>query len=294
MLTLSSCNYHTLVNGTNNFNLVTPKLHTTDSVESENTVIAEMPYVLSFGRIRYLIPDSAAVSSRLIANSIVVEKVTDSTPNSITSNFDGSASANGTIKTTVMLPTRFPKAVVGYYIDWLNGNACKASLSSKMLAPSFELAHTLQDDKFSDWLIKQLFDNWRLLSPTFYLARMHTDIVDRVMMKLPYSLLPVNYKVNDDFIVKWTDNNLNTTVQLNFFEVYYLNVPDYRFTGKNTDTDTSKGSIALVSYKLFNGSLSRTATIRYVYNKQAKPPLSRIETTNGSSNRVKLTTVVFL
>ena len=80
------------------------------------------------------------------------------------------------------------------------------------LATSLSLAHFLSDDGYFDFLIQYLFRHWSSLYQGLRQIPLATDLLERLILQLPYIYLPEDYCSDSDKLAKWTAVNLHRTV----------------------------------------------------------------------------------
>ena len=176
------------------------------------------------------------------------------------------ATSSGKSQLQLTLPPQYSEAIVEHYVNHLNGNK-KNILNCKFLVRAFELADFMEDDVYFEWLIKQLFDGWNILSADFYEATIESLVVDRIMLRVPYNFLSPAYKQNRNFIIEWVESNRGKVVTLNFTERYYLNVSDSNGT-KVMSVARLPGEF-LINYVEVNGQRQESTSIGYCYDKDA-------------------------
>ena len=105
-------------------------------------------------------------------------------------------------------------AVIGNYINFLNGNGPAQIKTVAKLSKCFDMENYFIDDNYFNYLMQTVFDDWTTLSPAIY-DEPNRDIQYNMFLHFPYEFIPIEYTSNDNFMKLWSDIPQNQNIQFN-------------------------------------------------------------------------------
>jgi len=135
---------------------------------------------------------------------------------------DSSQNGNKECKCTVPIEHRF-QHVLPIYISWIE-NWKPDVYTKQQLICSLQFSNWLDDDKYIDYIVKQMFNCWStVMAATVYSGDCHSDIKQLIFIRAPYDLLPDDWISNKVFMRAWFKHNINTTVTIDRDKIYLIN-----------------------------------------------------------------------
>jgi len=182
---------------------------------------------------------------------------------------------NSTTSSGVMieLPPSFTAAVVGRYKQFVSNNSqyCTPVGSWSTLSGSLQLAHFLQDDSYFEHCLQQLFNNWFRFSVDAYNSKLSQDLLDRLVIRLPFHLLPASRHHDKRFLQRWlvvSPTHPANTVIFDGDSQYHLNCPSEAtpaiVKAAAVDVTTSDDNCCSINRKLYTYCVIKGYQAEYV------------------------------
>lgn len=183
---------------------------------------------------------------------------------------------NVTTDTTVYIPKRYA-AVLHTYIQVVKLKLTTLNLISLLAVDdvylSLNFAHWLEDNYYLTMVIKVCFNSWSQLKSKLA-GSVNGSIRSRILMMLPYELLPTDCRGSERFMTSWLTYNRRRKLVVDD-KIYYINVPsgDGRQL-RNWHTEDGKTSGWKFSFW----------DVTYINNKTSKVVVGNNSNTNDNTN----------
>jgi len=149
------------------------------------------------------------------------------------------------------------------------------------LVKCFELANWLEDQPYFQKLISVLFNFWDDLSAEFMKVKVSQDLSEKIMVNLPFILLPASYRSNKRFIMNWLYNNgLNEDGDTFTPKLTVLNCRDRYY---NNDVRTCSSNFG-ASIRTINCSDSPSIPFPFLISFKAKGLLNGVHVNPSDPN----------
>jgi len=204
--------------------------------------------------------NNSGKSSSTTTTTTTATATTNTTTTTATTNTTTTATTNTTTtvdRLQLPLPSEYSRAVV-HYVNFLTVRKKRSldkDLTTDLLLERFALANFLQADGYFNWNIKCLFRYWSRLSPTLYSTTTSQDVLERIVIRLPYNLLPQHYRNSMSFMTSWVETNMNKIVEFEDSYFYHMAEAAQRLTYFD-------GDVPLCCYRTHYDKQPLTALIR--------------------------------
>jgi len=163
----------------------------------------------------------------------------------------------------------------------------------KLIVRRLELADYLQADDYFSWCLEScLFRYWSHHVAEFYSASINCEVLERIVICLPYMHLPQSYRDDMNFMVRWVRHNLNKRVVFDGEYCHHIIATEYKsddteevtqfiLTG-STDNDSGVRDVWLTGYSsnynaIYDQSIKfRDNKVEFIYNSSHSPPIRNV------------------
>jgi len=207
--------------------------------------------ILSLGDKIATLPADCVSSSSLLSDCLAATTTTDSAKS------DNTNISSLPAVVTIPLPNNYTLAFDDY-IHFCHGQTLTYE---DYLTNQLMLANYLDDKKYLQHLIQQLFKFCNRLSDLVYGNKLGEDIRHEILLRFPYGLLSDNSLNNKAFIRQWLAVNRGTIVVLND-DNYYHNNEELLVEKQRTGLSVV---IAPIAYKLVCSYCESHPRVTYTY-----------------------------
>lgn len=163
----------------------------------------------------------------------------------------------------------------------------------KFVLKRLELADYLQADDYFTWCLEScLFRYWSDHIGKFYSTSISYEVLERIVICLPYVYLPQSYRDDMNFMVRWVRHNLNKRVVFDGEYCHHIIATKYKsddteevtqfiLTG-STDNDSGVRDVWLDGYSsnynaIYDQSIKfRDNKVEFIYNSTQSPPIRSV------------------
>lgn len=106
---------------------------------------------------------------------------------------------------TVSIPLRYADSLERYSQFLMSA---EAKVDPSYTADDLALAYFLQDDEYSEAVIEKVIDEFASFQQMIFEV-LDSQLLDEVMLYLPYDFLTLSHRNNRDFMLEWISNNIH-------------------------------------------------------------------------------------